>query len=159
MYKRQLYPSIKAKPAGKLVYNEVRKTKLQFENINYDMAIHYIAKAAKSNEEVEFWGTKEFCPVRTFKPGSRPGMTGDSDTDDKWTEGKIPETEVDKRKVLGKVLEIAVLTIYKNNVYTFRCELKVEKDGSGEIGRLETGETNIKIKEVCEINNLSLIHI
>ena len=104
----KLYPSIKRARAGELVNKEVQTTTLQFENIDYSMATRYISKAAKSDEQVKEWGLAEFCPVRTFKMGKRPGMTGSEETDGKWTGGRLPTTDEEKRKILGRVFEIAV---------------------------------------------------
>ena len=159
----KLYPSITTERAGELVYNEVQITSMSFNNINYKWALRYISKSAKSQKEVEDWGFAQWCPVRTKKQGVRPGMTGDSDSDDKWTEGVIPDNEVDKRKILGKVLEIYVKLIFQSNVYTVKGEVKVQTDGapigldlSGEIGRLETAESDIAIAKLCEANHILL---
>lgn len=52
----KLYPSIRAARAGELVRQEVQKTELQFENIDYAMATRFISKAAKSDDQVRAWG-------------------------------------------------------------------------------------------------------
>ena len=62
---KKLYPSIKKDRSDQLVYNEVLKTKVDFKNVNYPMALRFIAKSAKLKEEVDECGFKEWCLVRT----------------------------------------------------------------------------------------------
>ena len=64
---------------------------------------------------------------------------------------------------MGKVLEIATLLIFRSNAYTWRGGLKLQGDGcpigldlSGEIGRLETAETDITISLKCEENDIQV---
>ena len=160
---KKLYPSIKKKRAGQLVYEEALKTKIEFNNINYSMGLRYIAKTAKSDKEVEEWGFKAWCPVRTKHMGRRPGMSDDADEDNKWTSGTVPEAKEDKRKIIAKVLQLAVEKIFDCNVYTFAGQILVQEDGapigldlSGEIGRLETGATDIRFHELCEANSIEV---
>ena len=87
-------------------------------------------------------------------------MSGADTEDHKWTGGSIPTSEADKRKILGKVLEIAVLLIFRSNAYTWKGEIRLQTDGapigldlSGEIGRLETAETDKAISIKCEVRH------
>ena len=52
-------------------------------------------------------------------------MSGAAEDDEKWTKVNQPTTEEDKRKVLGTVLKLAVIKIFKSNVYTFAGKLRV----------------------------------
>merc|ERR1712030_132382 len=81
----KLYPSIKKDRAGQLVREEVMRTKMTFANVDYSMALRFISKSATSQEEVNAWGFGKWCPRRTKTKGTRPGMTGASTEDDKWT--------------------------------------------------------------------------
>ena len=105
----------------------------------------------------------DWCPKRTKVNGVRPGMTGSAEQDDKWTDAKVPSSDSDKRKILGKVLELAVLLIFKSNVYTFKNQIKVQTEGapigldlSGEIGRLETGESDKAFRLLVAANHIKL---
>ena len=114
-----LYPSITAKQAGEAVKRAVDETTLTIANVNYGMALRYIAKNAANDDVVRAWGMAEWCPVRTKTQGTRPGITGANYEDDKWTEGNIPYNGKSRRKILGKVQELAITKIFKSNVYRF----------------------------------------
>ena len=77
--------------------------------------------------------------------------------------GTVPVEAGDKRKVIAKVLQLAVEKIFACNVYTFGGQILVQEDGapigldlSGEIGSLEMGETDIKFHQVCKANNIKV---
>ena len=158
---KALYPSITAKQAGEAVRRAMRTTRLHIDNVNYHMALRYIAKAAESDAQVTAWGFGKWCPRRTKKPGHRPGMTGDASVDEKWTEGTIPTDMASKREILGKVLEIAVVKIFKSNIYRFGGNTYLQTDGapigmdlSGEIGRLVMAIWDGDFMELCDANNI-----
>ena len=76
----------------------------------------------------------------------------------------IPTSETDKRKILGKVLEVATVLIFKSNTYTWEGQLKLQEDGApiglslpGEIGRLVTAETDKSVSLKCEKNGIKMI--
>ena len=71
-----LYPCIKAKMVGNAVKRAMANTRVTFSNVSHAMALRYIAKNAKSDKEVKEWGMSDWCPVRTKKQGTRPGVTG-----------------------------------------------------------------------------------
>ena len=67
------------------------------------------------------------------------------------------------RKIIGKMLELIVVTIFKSNVYSFQSEIQVQEDWapiglniSGEIGFLETGEIDTAFTALCEENGIKL---
>ena len=76
-----LYPSIQSQRAGFIVKKAVEETTMVFTNVNWEMATRYIAKSAKTQEEVQQWGMDEFCPKRSKNRGYRPGMTGAAQVD------------------------------------------------------------------------------
>ena len=137
----------------------VENTKILFENVNWKMALRYISKAAESDDQVKEWGFEEWCPVRTKTGNARPGMTGCSEIDDKWTEGVIPNDEINRKKVLGKVLEIAVIKVFRSSFCSFQGKTYLQKDGSpigcelsGEVSRVVMGFWDVKYKDLCENN-------
>ena len=66
---------------------------MSFTNyIDYPWALRYLAKSAKSQEEVDSWGFGEWCPKRTKNKGVRPGMSDDS-ISYKRDEGVTPPSE------------------------------------------------------------------
>ena len=78
-----LYPSIAAETAGLTVRKAVEATPLTFSSVNYELALRYISKCAKSQEEIEEWGLGEWCPKRTASKGARPGMSDTATIDKK----------------------------------------------------------------------------
>ena len=115
---KALYPSIKRERAATVTRLAMENTEVKFENIDYRMALRYISKSAKPAEILN-WGLRNWCPVRKFRKGSRPGMTVDDPDDDKWTNGIIPSSEIARKKILGRVLDIAVRKVFSSNAYTF----------------------------------------
>ena len=47
----------------------VNLTQLRFDNVNYTLALRYIAKNAKSDNKVKEWGLQEWCPTRAKDRG------------------------------------------------------------------------------------------
>ena len=47
-----LYPSIRSKRAGYIVRKAAEETSMSFDNVDYNMALRYLSKSAKSQEEV-----------------------------------------------------------------------------------------------------------
>ena len=70
-----LYPSITAKRAKEVVEEQVTKTRVEIQNVNYRMAAaRYIAKGA-TPAQIFAWGLGHLCPRRTSTTGPRPGMS------------------------------------------------------------------------------------
>ena len=95
--------------------------------------------------------------------GARPGMTGSKPEDPKWTEAHVPESKSDKKKILGKLMELAVIKIFTSNVYTFGGVFRLQSEGSpigldlsGEISRLEMGSWDIDFAELRDQNGVKL---
>ena len=158
-----LYPSITAKQAGEAVKRAIDTTTLTIANINFGMALRYIAKNAKDNAEVKSWGMEKWCPVRTKIPGPRPGFTGASLEDDKWTEGQVPYDTKSRKKIVGKVLELAIVKIFKSNVYKCAGKTYLQTDGapigldlSGEVGRLVMALFDVDFMEKCCSNHIDI---
>ena len=85
---------------------------MEFENVNWGMALRYISKYAKSDDQVGEQGFDQWCPVITRKGNCIPGMSGCKVFDEKWTPGIVPSDDKDKKKVLAEVLEFAVVFVY-----------------------------------------------
>ena len=86
-------------------------------------------------------------------------MVGAAEMDAKWTSGVAPTTEWERKKILGRVLDIATRQVYKSNVYTFAGETRVQQSGSpigldlsGEMGRLTMGDWDAKMARKLENN-------
>ena len=140
----------------------MERTVVKFHNVKYGMALRYISKAA-SPEEIRAWNLHMWCPRRTKRKGTRPGMTGDDIEDDKWTLGRVPDSEGERKRILGRVMAIAVNKVFSSNVYTFAGEIRLQAHGSpigldlsGEIARLEMGVWDSEVTELCEKNGVKI---
>ena len=83
--------------------------------------------------------------------------------DEKWMEAVIPEDPGIRRRILGKVLEIAVRKCFKSNVYRFGGKAYLQTDGapigmdlSGEIGRLVMARWDGEFMGLCEANHIAM---
>ena len=157
---KALYPSITAERAAAVVVEQTEKTKVQFDNVDYRFAARYISKGT-SELQIFLWGLQNFCPRRTKKGGKRPGMSGATEDDEKWTRGRLPKTRSEELKILGHTLSVATKKVYENNIYTFNGEKRIQKEGSpigldlsGEIGRLEMGDWDLKMANKLEENGI-----
>ena len=86
-------------------------------------------------------------------------MTGDQIEDEKWTEGTVPYRGDERKVILGRVMDIAVRKVFNSNAYTFAGKTRIQSDGSpigldlsGEIGRLEMGDWDVELVELCDRN-------
>ena len=106
-----LYPSITARRAREVVEEQVTKTRVEIQNVDYKMAARYIAKGATPGQ-VFAWGLSHLCPRRAYTAGRRPDMSGAAEVDPKWVGGREPVGREEEMKVVGRVLSIATDTIY-----------------------------------------------
>lgn len=70
---KALYPSIKKNRAAIVTREAMENTGVTFHNVNYRMALRFIAKASTQGQ-IRAWGLHKWCPVRTKRWGARPGM-------------------------------------------------------------------------------------
>ena len=82
----------------------------------------------------------------------------------KWTKVKKILTEVDKRRIVGKVIEIGVRSVMKNHMYQFGGETMVQQEG----GSIGLGVTSViarirmnlwvrEYKKLCQENELKML--
>ena len=64
-----------------------------------------------------------------------------------------------RKVILGRVLDIAVRKVFSSNAYTFAGRIRIQSDGapigldlSGDIGRLEMGDWDTRMAELCVTN-------
>ena len=102
-----------------------------------------------------------WCPRRTKRKGTRPGMTGDGIEDEKWTLWRVPDNKGERKRILGRVMAIAVMKVFSSNVYTFAGEICLQAHGSpigldlsGEVARVEMRVCDAKMRELCEKNGV-----
>ena len=57
-------------------------------------------------------------------------MTGDKIEDLKWTSGVVPNSEIERKRILGRVMDLAVRKVFTSNAYTFAGKTRIEFDGA-----------------------------
>ena len=104
----------------------------KYENFNYDLALRYLVVAA-GRSHVEEIGLGRVAPRWL---GSRPDLItvgGESITEnEKWSK-TVPLTDLQKRSVVSRVVELAVIVCMNSHVYSFGQDLFVQQSG-GPIG-------------------------
>ena len=53
----------------------------------------------------------------------------DTEPDLRWVPVREPASKIERKMVLGKVLEVCVRAIFKNHIYTYKNELYRQKNG------------------------------
>ena len=117
-------------------------------------------------------------PRRKFTSGTRPGDTTkelygkrlyneegeEVERESKWGRVRGELTKKDKRKIIGKVVEIAVKTLMRNHTYQFEGKYYIQKEGgsigmaaTGVIARLRMVRWSRLFKEKCRENRLELL--
>ena len=71
-----LYPSLDAVEVAQIVYNAMLKTDVKFKGVNYQEACRMIALTS-SEQECRLGPLKRVLPVRRYKNGTRPGISGE----------------------------------------------------------------------------------
>ena len=105
-----LYPSLDAIACAKLCGKLVAEASLNIVGVDYVWAGLYIALNCTQGD-VYTSGLDDIIPYRRFNHGPRPGIDNvNKNSKNSWKWPKDPEkySEVEKRKILGKVVEIAV---------------------------------------------------
>ena len=128
----------------KIVGKLIEETDVRFENIDYRVIGKYLA-IHLSPEEIAHNNLKTVIPKRIKTGGPKPGMAYlDSDLDkkkqEKWSwkgKRKVP-SNLQKKKLLARALEVAVKTILSNHLYQFDGRVYKQQSG-GPIGLEITG--------------------
>ena len=126
-----LYPSLETRQTARICGEMVEKSTLQFQNLDYREMLLYIRL---NKDKVTGLGELEnFLPRRAFKFGRAPGMKNTmrgphhqrdvKEEEAKWIHQPTPVSDRLKRKILGKVTEIGIITLFTTFVYTFGGDL------------------------------------
>ena len=99
-----------------------------------------------SEKEVEEEGWTDICHKRKKKQGNRPGITTKeikgwtkAHAETLWVEPMVAPNESQRKKMIAKAVELGTKAVMKNNVYRFKDEIRVQKEG-GPIGVKLTGD-------------------
>ena len=69
-----LYPSIEINKSARIVSQMVGESKVEIENVDYEVAVIFIASNSSQSQIYE-WGMSQYIPKRKSKTGVRPGAT------------------------------------------------------------------------------------
>ena len=135
-----LYPSLDAIACAKLCRKLVEEACLDIVCVDNVWARLYIALNG-TQVDVYTSGLDGIIPYKRFKNGPWPGIDNinkNSKNIRKWLNEPEKNSEAEKRKILGKVVEIAVKCTFETNFYQREGCLYRKKKG-GAIGLKATG--------------------
>ena len=141
-----LFPSLKDLESARIARDAVILSKAQFENVNFELALRYLVVTGGQCHVKE-------CGLGALAPrwlGTRPDLLsvgGDSIGEDaKWTRVKREMSEEEKRIIISRVIETAVVVCMNTHIYRFGNNLYLQQSG-GPIGmRFTAALANIVMK-------------
>ena len=129
-----LYPALDIEETARICAERVQNSTLEFNGVDYVWALKYIAMNLTKEEapRSKLW---RLLPVRRSKTGRRPGINSmeEEEKNTKWAFRRLEFSEEEKRQILGEVIYHAVKTVFKNNLYQFQGEVRIQSKG-GSIG-------------------------
>ena len=134
-----LYPSLDLKECGRIVEEEVMRTSIQWEDLDYLEGTRLIALNRSAEYCRSHGKLRGILPVRRKKTGSRPGVTGkgplgaERGDQEQWKWPNVQLTEEDKRAIVAEVVKIVTEVMFDNHLYTFGGKTFRQKKG-GPIG-------------------------
>ena len=133
-----LYPSLDYEVCGRVVEEEIMRTSIKFEDLDYLEGARLITlnrSATYCREHV----LSRVLPVRRCRTGSRPsvsgkGPLGEERGDQKqWLFPSVVLTKEEKRGILAEVMKIVSELMFETHLYTFNGKVYKQKKG-GPIG-------------------------
>ena len=118
------YPNMDAEQAAQDAHDAVMETETTFTNINYKEAVKYIA-ANLTEEQANTSDLRRVLPCRANTGGKRPKCTGpeavgpSANGEKLWECKKVELTALEKKKIIAKVVQISVKTMFKTHLYQF----------------------------------------
>ena len=129
-----LYPALNIEESARICAERVQNSTLEFDGVDYVWALKYIAMNITKEEAPrnKLW---RLLPVRRSKKGIRPGINSmeEEEKHTKWVFRRLEFSEEEKRQILAEVIYHAVKTVFKNNMYQFQGDVRIQEKG-GSIG-------------------------
>ena len=136
-----LFPSITADRTAEIVRKKIEESEIEFEGIDIDKARAYLAiNIDDMNDEVKE-RIKHVIPERKSKNGTRPTMASINskwEPKNQWEVTEIEINDIEKKQIIGAVVEIALKVLFKNFTYKFGGTFFRQNSG-GPIGVRATG--------------------
>ena len=129
-----LVPSLSDLEVGIICQMLRLNTNIKLNNINYKIAAKLVSIHI-SDSETRLSPTFPILPRRTSKQGVRPGVTSNPDNESSWwyPMDTAKFTELQKRMLLAKMIQIAVVTMMNTHLYEFNGKIFLQQAG-GPIG-------------------------
>ena len=133
-----LYPSLDAKRCSEIVRDEVMRSSITWEDIDYLEGTRFIA-LNKSAEYCRNHPLRRVLPVRRGRTGSRPGVTGkgpmgpNRGDQEQWVWHQVTLTPEEKKMIVAEVMKITTEVMFSTHLYTFGGKVHRQRKG-GPIG-------------------------
>ena len=135
-----LYPSLDTRQCSRLCGKLVQESKLEVSGIDYKWASMYIALTC-TQAEINQCSLEDVVPVRRYRTGARPQVENVSDSSPgswRWYRDPSHYSREDRRRLLGKLVEVAVRTTFETHFYQWGGRIYRQGRG-GAIGLKATG--------------------
>ena len=119
-----LYPNLDVDQVIRRIEEEVIRTDMEFDNIDYLEATRYLA-LNWSEEQCRTHPLRRVLPWRRGRRGTRPGMTGvgprggERGDQEQWEFPHITLEDWEKKQIVACVIRIATETMFKKHYYSF----------------------------------------
>jgi hypothetical protein len=136
---KALYPCIVAEEGVIIIEKRLLETEIEYEGIDYKEIEKHLAVELSKELRLE-----EVLPRKTKGGTGKVTMAYletevHQDKTEKWTwEGQREPTDMEKRKMLARLVRKLVVVVMKNHLYQFEGKLYLQLEG-GPIGLLLTG--------------------
>ena len=136
------YSQAQGARTAKIVKERIRKSKLKTENFNWKKAIIYIM-TNKGLVKTIHKKIRKFAPIQKSNKGTTTGMSSKGLNIEQGRENKqwyFPRENPNEEKLkemIGTVVEIAIIILWKTYCYDFGGKTYIQKEG-GPIGQRTT---------------------
>ena len=133
-----LYPSLEADKVVGEIEQEMLRTDMQFDNIDYLETTRYLV-LNWTQEEARRSPLRRVLPWRRGRRGTKPGITGVGPLgkvrgdQEQWEFPQIILEDWEKKAILAAVIRIATETMFRRHYYTFGGKT-FHQSGGGPIG-------------------------
>ena len=132
---KSYYQRLPVRRAAKVVATFAEESELDLKTDDTELGLFLASTLRK--EEVEALGLKEVVQERLHQAGAVPGITSREilsrgpQCGSKWKPPSRAPTEEERRKMLGKVLELAIIFCMENHFYLLGGEVRRQANGAG----------------------------
>ena len=153
---KALFPSLLDVESARIAREAVMASDLKVENMDYEMALKYLTVAG-GKSHIEDVGLSSVAPKWLGKRQDLLTVGGTSyDEMEKWSKLKRSLSSTEKKKILARVDETAVLVCMGSHVYRFNGDLYIQCRG-GPIGMRFTASLASVVMKFWDIKWIELL--